>query len=113
MKVPGFSNLLRGTRERGSGARWRAALLAGCTALVLAGCNGGGGSSPMSKASKTLSPQTLALIQQKDMTKSSPIVVRIFKEESGWRSGRRPPAASTHCSRPTRSAAGPENWDRR
>ncbi|GLK70754.1 hypothetical protein KHC23_18120 [Ancylobacter dichloromethanicus] len=82
MKVPGFSNLLRGTRERGSGARWRAALLAGCTALVLAGCNGGGGSSPMSKASKTLSPQTLALIQQKDMTKSSPIVVRIFKEES-------------------------------
>ncbi|WP_371347420.1 L,D-transpeptidase family protein [Ancylobacter sp. IITR112] len=36
----------------------------------------------MSKASKSLSPQTLALIDQKGMTKSSPIVVRIFKEES-------------------------------
>lgn len=82
MKVQGFSSLSRQARDRGFGARWRAALLAGCAALVLAGCNGGEGNSPMSKASKTLSPQTLALIQQKDMTKSSPIVVRIFKEES-------------------------------
>ncbi|SCW87283.1 L,D-transpeptidase family protein [Ancylobacter rudongensis] len=82
MKVQGFSSLSRQVRDRGFGARWRAALLAGCAALVLAGCNGGDSSSPMSKASKTLSPQTLALIQQKDMTKSSPIVVRIFKEES-------------------------------
>ncbi|WP_428031065.1 L,D-transpeptidase family protein [Ancylobacter sp.] len=82
MKVAGFSSLLRSTGNRGLGARWRSVLLAGCTALVLAGCNGGDGSSPMSKASKSLSPQTLALIDQKGMTKSSPIVVRIFKEEA-------------------------------
>lgn len=36
----------------------------------------------MSKASKSLSPQTVALIQEKGMTKASPLVVRIFKEES-------------------------------
>nr|WP_281493725.1 murein L,D-transpeptidase family protein [Ancylobacter koreensis] len=50
--------------------------------MVLAGCNANDGVSPMSKANKSLSPQTLALIQQKGMEKSSPIVVRIFKEES-------------------------------
>ncbi|TCK23081.1 murein L,D-transpeptidase YafK [Ancylobacter aquaticus] len=82
MRFHGLSSLSRQARDRGLGAPWRAALLAGCTALVLAGCNGGDSNSPMSKASRTLSPKTLALIQEKDMTKSSPIVVRIFKEES-------------------------------
>lgn len=82
MRFQAISSLSRQARDRGLGARWRAALLAGCTVLALAGCNGGDGSSPISKASKSLSPQTLALIDQKGMTKSSPIVVRIFKEES-------------------------------
>jgi murein L,D-transpeptidase YafK len=35
-----------------------------------------------SKATKELSPQLLSLLQQKNMPKHSPIVVRIFKEES-------------------------------
>ena len=82
MRFKGFSSLSHQAPDRGLRARWRGALLAGCAALVLAGCNAGDSSSPMSKANKSLSPQTLALIDQKGMTKSSPIVVRIFKEES-------------------------------
>ncbi|MBS9478219.1 L,D-transpeptidase family protein [Ancylobacter radicis] len=63
-------------------ARWRMALMAGCASLALAACTGDDGPSPMSKAMKTLSPQTVALIEQKGMSKDSPIVVRIYKEES-------------------------------
>ncbi|CAA0102082.1 Uncharacterised protein [Starkeya nomas] len=77
-----FSSLLRQGRNRRPGTGWRAALLAGSAALILAGCNANDGPSPMSKASRTLSPQTLALLQEKGMAKTSPIVVRIFKEES-------------------------------
>ncbi|MCB4770763.1 murein L,D-transpeptidase [Ancylobacter sp. Lp-2] len=57
-------------------------MLAGVAALALAGCTGDGGPSVNAKAMKALSPQTLALISEKGMTKDSPIVVRIFKEES-------------------------------
>lgn len=78
MRVPSFSRLL----HKGS-ARWRAALLAGAAALALAGCTGDDGPSPMSaKGTKSLSPQTVALIGEKGMSRTSPIVVRIFKEES-------------------------------
>ncbi|MGA0562691.1 L,D-transpeptidase family protein [Ancylobacter sp. VNQ12] len=57
------------------------ALLSGAAALALAACTGDDGPGPLSK-SMALSPKTLALIQEKQMEATSPIVVRIFKEES-------------------------------
>ncbi|WP_051661124.1 L,D-transpeptidase family protein [Bosea sp. 117] len=66
----------------GLAARWRGALLAGVAALALAACNGGSGPGPGAKAMKPLSPEMVSLIESKGMTKDSPIVVRIFKEES-------------------------------
>ncbi|MCS0497391.1 hypothetical protein NVS89_20075 [Ancylobacter sp. MQZ15Z-1] len=66
----------------GAGARWRMALLGGCAALALAACTGDESPSINAKAMKALSPQTLALISDKGMSKDSPIVVRIYKEES-------------------------------
>src|ERR1700728_1798883 len=56
------------------------AVLAG--ALALAGCYGGGGYEVPTRAMKELSPQMLAMLDQKSMPKESPILVRIFKEES-------------------------------
>jgi murein L,D-transpeptidase YafK len=50
--------------------------------LVLAGCFGEQGYELPTKAMKELSPQMLALLEQKNMPKDSPILVRIFKEES-------------------------------
>ncbi|WP_246252159.1 L,D-transpeptidase family protein [Ancylobacter pratisalsi] len=58
------------------------ALLGGCAALALAGCTGDDSPSINAKAMKSLSPQTLALLNQKGMSKTSPLVVRIYKEES-------------------------------
>ena len=49
------------------------------SALALAGCNGS--LEDIAPASKELSPKTLAEIKAKDMTVTSPIMVRIFKEE--------------------------------
>ncbi len=51
-------------------------------ALALAGCYGEDGYQLPTRAMKELSPQTLALLEQKHMPKDSPILVRIFKEES-------------------------------
>ena len=60
-----------------------AALAAACT-LALAGCDyetaGLMGLEP--KAMKPLSPELVSLIEQKGMTKQSPILIRIFKEEA-------------------------------
>jgi murein L,D-transpeptidase YafK len=57
------------------------AVLAGT--LSLAGClSEEGGYELPTKAMKALSPQMLALLEQKRMPKESPILVRIFKEES-------------------------------
>ena len=56
------------------------AVLAG--ALALAGCYGEDGYQLPTKAMKELSPQMLAMLEQKGMPKDSPILVRIFKEES-------------------------------
>src|SRR5271156_604294 len=56
------------------------AIVAG--SLALAGCYGEDGYQLPTKAMKELSPQTLALLEQKTMPKDSPILVRIFKEES-------------------------------
>jgi murein L,D-transpeptidase YafK len=56
------------------------AVLAG--ALTLAGCFGEDAYQLPTRAMKELSPQMLALLDQKQMPKDSPILVRIFKEES-------------------------------
>jgi murein L,D-transpeptidase YafK len=56
------------------------AVLAG--ALTLAGCYGDEGYQLPTRAMKELSPEMLTLLEQKNMPKDSPILVRIFKEES-------------------------------
>ncbi len=50
--------------------------------LALAGCYSEDGYQLPTRAMKELSPQTLALLEQKHMPKDSPILVRLFKEES-------------------------------
>ena len=59
-----------------------AALAAVVAALALAGCNTDGGMSPNAKASKPIPAKTLALMEEKHMTKASPMLVRIFKQEA-------------------------------
>ena len=54
----------------------------GTAALALAGCYGDEGYQLPTRAMKELSPEMLALLQQKNMPKDSPILVRVFKEES-------------------------------
>jgi murein L,D-transpeptidase YafK len=56
------------------------AIVAG--ALALAGCFGEDSYELPTRAMKALSPQMMALLEQKQMPKDSPILVRIFKEES-------------------------------
>jgi murein L,D-transpeptidase YafK len=50
--------------------------------MMLAGCYGEDGYQLPTRAMKELSPQMVALLDQKNMPKDSPILVRIFKEES-------------------------------
>lgn len=59
----------------------RMAVLAGCAALALAGCNATD-ADVARKANKPLSPQMVSLLAKNDMAPSSPILVRIFKQES-------------------------------
>ncbi len=56
------------------------AALAG--ALALAGCYSDEGYQLPSRAMKEISPEMLALLQKKNMPKDSPVLVRVFKEES-------------------------------
>jgi murein L,D-transpeptidase YafK len=56
------------------------AVIAG--ALALAGCYGDEGYQLPTRAMKELSPEMLTLLQQKNMPKDSPVLVRLFKEES-------------------------------
>jgi murein L,D-transpeptidase YafK len=56
------------------------AIVAG--SLALAGCYGEDGYQLPTKAMKELSPQMLSLLEQKNMPKESPVLIRIFKEES-------------------------------
>ena len=51
-------------------------------ALTLGGCFGEDGYELPSRAMKDLSPQMLADLQKKNMPQASPILVRLFKEES-------------------------------
>jgi murein L,D-transpeptidase YafK len=55
------------------------ALAACAAAIVLAGCET---DSPLTRALKPLSPQMLAQLEQKHMPIDSPILIRLFKEES-------------------------------
>jgi murein L,D-transpeptidase YafK len=52
------------------------------SALALAGCYGDEGYQIPTRAMKELSPEMLVLLDQKNMPKDSPILVRVFKEES-------------------------------
>jgi murein L,D-transpeptidase YafK len=52
------------------------------TAVALGGCFGEEGYDLPTRAMKELSPQMLAQLQAKNMPKDSPILVRLFKEES-------------------------------
>jgi murein L,D-transpeptidase YafK len=72
-------------RARGrSGIGWRALATSAviACAFALAGCYGDEGYQLPAKAMKEISPEMLALLQQKNMPKDSPILVRVFKEES-------------------------------
>ena len=51
-------------------------------AVVLAGCDTDGVVTPTLRSLQPLSPQMITAIEQKNMSKESPILVRIFKEES-------------------------------
>jgi murein L,D-transpeptidase YafK len=51
-------------------------------AVALAGCDTDGGMLPSGRALAPLSDKMLAEIEQKNMSKDSPVLVRIFKEES-------------------------------
>jgi murein L,D-transpeptidase YafK len=51
-------------------------------AVALAGCDTDGGVLPSGRAAAPLSDKMLADIEQKNMSKESPILVRLFKEES-------------------------------
>src|SRR5258708_17924416 len=56
-------------------------IVAGC-ALALSGCLAGGGSLIGEKATRPLSNEMVETIEKKGMAKETPILVRIFKEES-------------------------------
>lgn len=62
--------------------RFRAVAAAALGALALAGCLPNSMYSMNEKASRQLSPEMIQTIEKKGMTKESPILVRIFKEES-------------------------------
>jgi len=72
----------RALGRSGAGLRAVATSAALACAFTLAGCYGDEGYQLPTKAMKELSPEMLALLQQKNMPKDSPILVRVFKEES-------------------------------
>src|SRR5215831_6415204 len=72
-------------RALASGAATLRVLMTSATlagALALAGCYSEEGYQLPTKAMKELSPEMLSLLQKKNMPKESPILVRLFKEES-------------------------------
>jgi murein L,D-transpeptidase YafK len=62
--------------------RLRAAAMAAGCALALSGCLPGGGMLVGEKATRPLSNDMIEAIERKGMAKETPILVRIFKEES-------------------------------
>jgi len=66
-----------------------------CAAVALAGCDTDG--LQYGKAMKSLSPEMIATLQQKNMPTESPILVRLFKEDAElevWKAGRERPLRS-------------------
>ena len=78
----GSFDLNRATPARARIVRALMASAVLAAALTLAGCFGEAGYDIPGKAMKELSPQMLATLQQKNMPKDTPILIRIFKEES-------------------------------
>src|SRR6201988_3257593 len=72
----------RALGRSGTGLRVVATSAALACAFALAGCYGDEGYQLPARAMKELSPEMLALLQQKKMPKPSPILVRVFKEEA-------------------------------
>jgi murein L,D-transpeptidase YafK len=72
----------RALGRSGTGLRGVATSAVLACAFALAGCYGDEGYQLPAKAMKELSPEILTLLQQKNMPKDSPILVRVFKEES-------------------------------
>jgi murein L,D-transpeptidase YafK len=72
----------RASKLRALSVRALAMLFALAGALALAGCYSDDGYQIPSRAMKELSPEMLGLLDQKNMPKDSPILVRVFKEES-------------------------------
>jgi murein L,D-transpeptidase YafK len=79
----GSAALIRASVFRASKVRALMASAVFAGALALAGCDSDGLSYQLpTRAMKELSPQTLALLDEKHMPKDSPILIRLFKEES-------------------------------
>src|SRR6201998_1280342 len=78
----GSIELIRAVLSRAPSMRalMASAVLAG--ALALGGCYGEDGYDIPTRAMKELSPQMLSELQQKNMPQESPILIRLFKEES-------------------------------
>src|SRR5690242_3595739 len=76
------SCLSRALERSGSGCRGVATAAGLACAFALAGCYGDEGYQLPAKAMKEVSPEMLGLLQTKNMPKESPILVRVFKEES-------------------------------
>ncbi len=72
----------RALNSRAPSLRALATFFALAGALALAGCYGDEGYQIPTRAMKELSPEMLALLDQKNMPKDLPILVRVFKEES-------------------------------
>ncbi len=62
--------------------RARGAVMAAGCALALSGCLPGGGMLVGEKATRPLSNEMVETIERKGMAKETPVLVRIFKEES-------------------------------
>ncbi|MGD0023711.1 MAG: murein L,D-transpeptidase family protein [Xanthobacteraceae bacterium] len=75
--LSGSIELIRASLVR---ALTASAVLAG--ALALGGCYGDDAYQLPTRAMKELSPEMMALLEQKNMAKDSPILIRLFKEES-------------------------------
>ena len=84
--LSGYLSLIRACdsarRLRAPSLRALATFFVVAGALALTGCYGDEGYQIPTRAMKELSPEMLALLDQKNMPKDSPILVRVFKEES-------------------------------
>jgi murein L,D-transpeptidase YafK len=60
----------------------RSLLASAAIAIAVAGCDTDGGNAPSLRSLQPLSAQMVTEIEQKNMSKDSPILIRLFKEES-------------------------------